>query len=178
MKSNWKSYEDVATYLLDKFASDFKLSRVEGKQSVLGNRSGTNWEIDAKGFREGNDAIVILEYRRFTTSKQSQERLASLAYRIIDTGADGGIIISPLGLQSGAQIVANAENIINVKLDKDSTPTEFSMQFLNKIFVGMHEHAESKDRYDAVLIRICNKCDKSFIVLNNEKKCPDCSAIF
>lgn len=178
MESSWKSYENIALYLLNKFASDFGLSRVEGKQSVLGNKSGTNWEIDAKGFREGNNAIVIVECRRFTTSKQCQEKLASLAYRISDTGADGGIIVSHLGLQSGAQLVANAENIINVKLDKDSKPTEFSMQFLNKIFVGMLEHAEAKDRYDAVLNRICNKCDKSFIVQNNEKTCPDCLAIF
>jgi hypothetical protein len=178
MKPKWESYERVATELLNKFASDFGLSRVEGKQSILGNKSGTNWEIDAKGFREGNDAIVIVECRRFTTSKQSQERLASLAYRIIDTGADGGIIVSPLGLQSGAQYIANAENIINVKLDKNSTPTEFSMQFLNKIFVGIHEHVELIDKCDAVLTRICNKCNKSFIVQNDEKMCPTCTEIF
>ena len=169
MNSNWKSYEDVAAYLLDKFASDFGLSRVEGKPSLLGNDSGTTGESDAQGFREGNDGIVIVECRRFTTSRQSQERLAGLAYRIIDTKADGGIIVSPLGLQSGAQLIANAKNIINVKLYKNSTPTEFSMQFLNKIFIGFHEQVHASDSCDVSLIRLCVKCKKSFLVQNDEQ---------
>jgi hypothetical protein len=42
-----------------------------------------------------------------------------LAYRIIDTGADGGILVSPLGLQEGAERVAAAENIISVRLNED-----------------------------------------------------------
>lgn len=178
MKFNWKSYEDVATYLLNKFASDFGLSRVEGKQSILGNDSGTSWEIDAKGFRQGNDGIVIVECRRFTKSKQNQEKLASLAYRIIDTGADGGIVVSPFGLQSGAQLIADAKNIINVKLHQNSTPTEFSMQFLNKIFVGIHEHVHLSDKCEVTLIRVCNKCKRSFTVHDNEQTCSDCMEIF
>jgi hypothetical protein len=174
MKYNWKSYEDVATYLLNKFASDFGLSRVEGKQSILGKESGTNWEIDAKGFRQNNDSIVIVECRRFTKSKQNQGKLACLAYQIIDTGADGGIIVSPFDLQSGAQLVANANNIITVKLNPNSTPTEFAMQFLNKIFLGIHEQVHATDHCEVTLTRICNKCQRSFIVYHNEITCPNC----
>jgi len=47
----WSTYEEVATYLLDRNAKEFGLEKVEGKQSVLGQRSGTNWVIDAKGIR-------------------------------------------------------------------------------------------------------------------------------
>ena len=174
MKSTWRSYEEVATYLLNKFASDFGLSRVEGKQSMSGNDSGTSWEIDAKGFRQGENGFVIVECRRFTNSKQTQGKLGSLVYCIIDTGADGGIIVSPYGLQSGAQLIANARNIINVKLDQNSTPTEFSMQFLNKIFVGIHDHIQLSDNCEATLIRICDKCKQRFIVHKNEKICSAC----
>ena len=177
MEQTWQTYEQVAAYLLDKFATDFDLIRVEGKQSVTGIKSGTTWEIDAKGFRKNNNGFVIVECRRFTKAKQSQERLSSLAYRISDTGAIGGIIVSPLGIQLGAQLIADAENIVNVTLDQNSTPTEFSMQFLNKIFVGLEEYVELTDTIEVTLISICTTCKNSFPVQNNEQICPYCSEI-
>lgn len=68
MKQNWKTYEEVASYLLDRFAHKFDLVKVEGKQVIEGRRSGTKWEIDAKGIREGNEGFVIVECRRYTKS--------------------------------------------------------------------------------------------------------------
>ena len=125
MPKKWESYEEVAAYLLNEFAEEFGLGRVEGKQFVEGQRSGTQWEIDAKGVREGNQAFVIVECRRYTTSKQSQGKVGELAYRIIDTGADGSILVSPLGLQEGATKIAAAENIISVHLNENSTRHEY-----------------------------------------------------
>ena len=92
------TYEEVAHYLLDRFAADFGLQRVEGKQSVSGQESGTSWTIDAKGVRESDGGIVVVECRRYTTSKGKQDQLGGLAYRIIDTEAVGGIYVSPLGV--------------------------------------------------------------------------------
>ncbi|MFP4896905.1 hypothetical protein [Paraburkholderia sp. EG304] len=63
----------VTQILLDRFADDFGLSSVEGKQVVPGNRTGTSWEIDAKGVVEGSDAFLIVECRRYTTSKLARE---------------------------------------------------------------------------------------------------------
>jgi formylglycine-generating enzyme required for sulfatase activity len=60
-----------------------------------------------------------------------------LAYRIIDTGADGGILVSPLGLQEGAERVAAAENIISVRLNEDCNRYEFVLGFLNQIRLGV-----------------------------------------
>lgn len=177
MTTEWKSYEEVATYLLNQCARELGLSKVEGKQSVPGLRSQTEWEIDAKGVSEGNEGFVIIECRRHTTSKQSQERIASLAYRILDTGAQGGIIVSPLGLQEGAQKVAQAERIVNVQLSPDSTPHEFAMQFLNKIFIGVRERMSLRDEVFVELIRACSKCGEKFSVRENEHVCPKCSEI-
>jgi hypothetical protein len=134
----WSSYEEVATYLLNEFADKFGLERVEGKQIALGHRSGTTYEIDGKGFRRDGTGFVIVECRRYTRSKQNQEKVGALAYRIIDTGAKGGIVVSPLGLQEGANLIAGKENIANVLLDKDSTQREYVLQFLNNIMVGLH----------------------------------------
>ena len=133
----WQSYEDIARYILQQMAAEFGLERVEGKQLIQG-RSGTTWEIDGKGVSiDDSAAFIIIECRRYTTSKQKQEQIAALAYRIQDTGAAGGIIVSPLGLQEGAERVAQAERIASVRLDKDSTPEQYLLHFLGKVFRGM-----------------------------------------
>lgn len=137
--TTWRTYEQVATYSLNKFAQNFGLARVEGKQSVVGHRSGTSWEIDAKGICEDNTGFVIMECRRYKTSKQSQEKVGGLAYRIMDSGAKGGIIVSPLGIQEGAAKIAAAENIVNVQLSANSSPHEYLLRFLNKLMAGVRE---------------------------------------
>lgn len=169
MSRTWKSYEEVALYLIDTCAGEFGLTRVEGKQKVRGHRSGTEWEIDAKGVREGNEGFVIIECRRYTKSKQRQESLGALAYRILDTGASSGIIVSPLGLQEGAQKIAQTENIIDVQLDQNCTPQEFSMRFLNKLMIGMREEIGIGDSFSADVIRTCSSCGQQFQPAQNEK---------
>jgi Restriction endonuclease len=136
----FESYEQVAQYLLDQFAGELGLKRVEAKQEVTGLRSGTTWEIDAKGVKVDGEGFVIVECRRYTTSKLKQEHLAGLAYRILDTGAEGGIVVSPMDLQEGAKKVAAAENIIEAKLTPNSTRHEYVLAFLNQIMVGLHDH--------------------------------------
>jgi hypothetical protein len=172
----WQTYEEVAAYLLNEFAAEFKLSKVEGKQVVDGLRSGTKWEIEAKGIKEGDEGFIIVECRRYTTSKLSQEKIGGLAYRITDTGASGGIIVSPLGLQKGAKKIAKADNIVEVRLDPNSTPDNFAMSFLKKIMIGLSETIKLTDKVTVQLDRPCSICGKMFTVKNNEKICPDCSA--
>jgi hypothetical protein len=176
LRTSWKTYEEVARYLLNEFANEFGLSRVEGKQKIKGYRSGTEWEIEGKGVMDGNEAFFIVECRKYKKSKQNQEKVGGLAYRIIDTGAKGGIIVSPLGLQRGAAKVADAENIINVHLTPESTPYEYLMRFLNKIKVGIHEQVNLNfgDHASLELIRICAKCGEKFDENNNEIHCPRC----
>jgi hypothetical protein len=149
--TKWESYEQVAAYLLNQFASEFGLERVEGKQDLVGQRSGTTWEIDAKGFRQGDSGFVIVECRRYTTSKQNQKEVGGLAYSIIDTGAEGGIMVSPLGLQEGAERVAVAENIVSVQLNEDSTQHEYLLRFLDKIMIGLQDTISLKDSLEIEL---------------------------
>lgn len=134
--TKWKTYEEVAKYLIDRFKSEFNLQSIEGKQLLVGKDSGTEWEIDAKGVAYKKEDFIIIEARRHTTSKHNQERIAGLAYRIKDTGAKGGILVSPLGLQKGGKKVAAANNIISVNIDANSTPERFSMEFFGRLFVG------------------------------------------
>lgn len=177
MKTTWKSYEEVASYLLRQNAHEFGLKRIEGKQIMQGRRSRTSWEIDAKGVQEGNEGFVIIECRRYTTSKQNQEKLGSLAYRIIDTGAGGGIVVSPLGIQEGAAKIAASENILNVQLDANSTTTDFAMKFLNKLMIGISDGMSLGDFASIeVASRTCQTCSRRFTPVENEMICPDCQA--
>jgi hypothetical protein len=69
VEKEWQTYEKVAQYLLDRFRETFKLECVEGKQKIPGRCSGTSWEIDAKGILEEGSGFLIIECRRYTTSK-------------------------------------------------------------------------------------------------------------
>jgi len=145
MNKEWQTYEEVATYLLNQIAEEFNLSRFEGKQKVIGKRSGTEWEIDAKGIKESDEMFIIVECRRYTKSKQTQEKIGALAYRIMDTEAAGCIIVSPLGLQEGAEKVAKAEKIHSVILNKNCTTKNYILEFLNKIRIGFSDKVEISD---------------------------------
>jgi hypothetical protein len=150
-ETKWESYEQIAQFLLDKMAEHFDLSRVEEKQKVEGKRSGTTYEIDGKGIAKNGDGFVILECRRYTKSRQNQEHLAAIAYRIIDTGAKGGIIVSPLGLQEGARKIAEAENVVSVHLGENSTTKNYILGFLNKVFIGVTDTGQFSDKAIVVI---------------------------
>ena len=71
--------------------------------------------------------------------------MAAIAYRIKDTGAVGGIVVTPIGFQKGAALVAAAENIIHVKLCPDSTNHSYLLEFLNQIMVGVYDSVSIKE---------------------------------
>jgi hypothetical protein len=150
-QTHWRTYEEVAQYLLGQLAAHFGLGRVEGKQ-LVGGVSGRPWEIDAKGVRENDQGFVIIECRRHTTQGVSQEQIAALAFKIQDTGAVGGIIVSPLPLQSGARIVTASQGVQEIRLSPDSTATDYVLQFLQRIFIGVSDKLGFCDSADAIVI--------------------------
>jgi len=152
MIKSWQSYEEVAQHLLNQFAEHFELGHVEGKQVVPGI-SGTEWEIDAKGVKDEDEAFIIVECRRYTKSRLSQESMAALAFRIQDTGVKGGIIVSPFELQSGAKKVATFSNIKHVSLAPQSTTTDFILSFLNHVCIGVSDTITLRDSVHIQLIR-------------------------
>jgi len=79
----------------------------------------------------------------------NQEQLGGLAYRIKDAGASGGILVTPVPIQSGAAKIAKAENIVPVILDPKSTTVEHMLKFLNKTFAGVSDSAPAIDSVSA-----------------------------
>ncbi|NUZ06736.1 restriction endonuclease [Piscinibacter koreensis] len=148
--TEWRSYEEVAAHLLTQFAGHFGLGEVQGKQ-ILAGASGTSWEIDAKGVNTIDGTFVVVECKRYPHRKVDQGKLGNLAYCIRDLGATGGIVVTPVGLQKGAEKIAAHERIVTVRLAPESTSTEYMLRFLNQIFVGVEDRLQITDTATAVL---------------------------
>lgn len=154
MPPSWLRYEVAACSILEQIGNALGIATVEGKQ-LLDGKSGTDWEIDARAFQEDGANFLVVEVRRYTTSSLKQEDIAALAYRIGDVGAAGGIVVSPLPLQSGAALVAKAAGIEHVRLTPDSTATDYLAEYMGRRFMGVSivEKVTATDIMDAEVIR-------------------------
>lgn len=139
----WQAYEAAAVAILRQFGADLGLSDLEADQMVAGQQSGTKWKIDAKGVSDRGGGAVVIEIRRRLSKGPTQEEVAAVAFRIQDIGASGGIVVSPLPLQSGAKLVAASNNILHVQLSADSSPAEFIARFLDKLCIRLKPDAIS-----------------------------------
>ena len=154
MPPPWSIYEDAARKVLVDLRMTLGLSSIEGKQSLAG-LSGATWEIDAKAWQDGGDGFLVVEARRHTSSGLKQEEIGAIAYRIQDTRAVGGVVVSPLPLQSGATLVARSTGIAHVRLEPESTTESYVAEFLGRRFLGasITESLNATDICDAVVIR-------------------------
>ncbi|MGW4371789.1 restriction endonuclease [Nocardia takedensis] len=144
----WQTYEQVAAYLLNQMADKFGLAGVSGKEKLAGK--ATNWQIDAKGVRLDGSTVVIECKRR--SRAVNQTTMAGIAWTIKDLGASGGIVVSHMGLQRGAKLIAQASNIVEVRLSADATPAEFMLQFLNRTIHGVADFASFTDNATVIVV--------------------------
>jgi hypothetical protein len=156
-QSAWVIYEEVARKVVSDLRNELGVSTVEGKQVLVG-KSSAKWEIDAKAWCTDGENFLVVEVRRHTSSGQKQEAMAAISYRIQDIGANGGVIVSPLPLQSGAAIVAEFERIAEITLAPDSTCESYLAEFMGKRFLGasITESVLASDTCDAIVIRASN----------------------
>jgi hypothetical protein len=100
---------------------------------------------------------VIIECRRYTTSRVSQEEVAAVAYRMRVTGAKSAIIVTPFELQKGAKNVAATEGITHVKLAADSTTADYVCEFLEQVFTGISATVMLRGSLSVLIVRVpCN----------------------
>jgi hypothetical protein len=132
---HWERYEETAKEILNQLRDYFQLSDVQRKQSLEG-RSGTNWQIDVVDIAESTGNAVIIECR-MTKERQSQEKVAAIAFRIQDVGGERGILVTPKPLQKGAERVAESAGIVHFRLDPTSTTNDFFAEALGNMFIGI-----------------------------------------
>lgn len=112
MTASWEKYETVATELLRRFKDELGFSEVDGKCMLKGG--GKEWEIDIKA-RDQDGGCVLIECKRWK-SRIRQGIIAELYAKIMLTGAEAGIIISPKSLQKGAEELANHNDIKHIRV--------------------------------------------------------------
>jgi hypothetical protein len=121
---------------LERFKDELKLATIEPPCDVALPREGGSFKADAVAY-DLDGRKFIIEYRQHKTSRLAQEAMFALSYRVIESNSAGGFVVTPLPLQKGANLCAKANNILSIELGENSTPEEFSIKFLNKIFVGL-----------------------------------------
>ena len=135
MDKKCERYEQVTRKILEDCREQLGYREVHPKGKILG-KSGTQWEIDATCYLADNKAILV-ECRRHTTRKIDQEQVAGLVFRITDTGAKGGLMVTPLGYQLGAKLVAQAQKITLATLNPDATEREYVLSVAERLFIGV-----------------------------------------
>lgn len=132
---DWKKYEAASRQIIQSFCNEFGIASVQSETKLTG-KCGTEWSVEGTATLVKGEGFLILECRRYKTKRLNQEALGALAYRIQDTGAVGGIIVSPLPLQKGAQYIADAVNIIPIQIESWSTSVNYLAKILGKTFRG------------------------------------------
>lgn len=134
-KNDGKEYQEYTRNILNNetvrkdLEDKFNLSGIYIKPEapLLGNKSGTTWNVDAYG-RDINNRLLIIECKHHKTSI-NQNIIAAFAYIIKDVGAYLGIVVTTKRLQKGAIKVADAENIQVIEIDYNPTTENFFMRF-------------------------------------------------
>lgn len=150
----WKTYEEVARYVLAQLRDVLQISEVAAEQ-VLPGQSGTSWNVEGIAIRASNGKFLILECKRYPTTRVNQEQIGGLAFRIDDTGADGAILVSPLPLQAGAKLVAEAKGIAHLVLTPLSRSESYLAEYLGQRFHGetISESVVASDQVLAAVYR-------------------------
>jgi hypothetical protein len=146
-----KTYEEVAKHILYEQRDFFGLERVEGKQDIPAV-NGTTYEIDVVAYRKGDERLVLFECRDYN-KKLNQEAVGGFAYRIQVIGAAKGYMITPIGLQAGAKLVADYEKIGHITIPRGSTPESYVVRFLNNVLAKVTDHAAFQDRCRVEVVR-------------------------
>ena len=133
-KQTWERYEDVARQLIDDIKSYLGVSMVNPDKKEFQKKDGGICEIDVSAYDMGDGKLVLVECRN-RKKRLSQEEVHGFAYRIQQTNAKRGIIITPIGLQKGARIAADGARIGLVKLEPNSTPDNYIAQLTQLLII-------------------------------------------
>ena len=135
MEKDWERYEQVVRTILESLREHLGYSRVDPKGDLPG-RSGTEWEIDATAYQLADGKLVLIECKDYPDRKVTQGEMGVHAYHIIETGAAGGLFVTPVGYQKGAKLVANAAKIGMATLNLDATEREYDLNIAGRLFFG------------------------------------------
>lgn len=136
MSSESDRFERVTRTILEQCRDAFGYTRVDPKGKLRG-KSGTEWEIDAIAFLPVSNDFVLIECRRRSSKKIEQGQVGELIFRVQDTGAASGLIVTTVGAQEGAKLVAKAHKIGLGTLNLEATERDYVLDVAGRLFHGI-----------------------------------------
>ena len=159
MTKNWERYEEVVQQILGHLRTELGFASVEGKGKQPG-ASGTEWEADAICYRQGDGKMILVECKHWSR-RIDQRTMGQFAFSINDSGAAGGLLVTPIGYQEGAAKVANASKIGMATLNPDATDREYALRIAERLFIGIADRIHFTDVATAVVERGSNAGGKT-----------------
>ena len=105
--------------------------------------------------------------------------MAEFAFKIQDIGASEGLMVTPIGYQKGAKIVAESERIGQATLNPDATDSEYILEIAERLFRGLliSDHGRGAD--SIFVHRTCSACGSTLVTRDNGQTfiCPICTSM-
>jgi hypothetical protein len=134
-----KPYEDITRKIISENREFFGLNRVEPGPTSVPAIHGGKYKIEVLAYRKGDERLILFECRD-REDRLDQEETGGFAYRIQVTGAAKGYLVTPVGLQSGARIVADYEKIGQITIPRGATAGNYLARFLDQILLKSTEN--------------------------------------
>lgn len=86
--------------------------------------------------------------------------MGGFAYRITSIGAESGLMVTPIGYQAGARLIAQHERIGLATLNADATEDEFLLTVADQLYRGLKstDQGHGVDEVASVARR-CGRCN-------------------
>ncbi|MBH8575943.1 restriction endonuclease [Nostocaceae cyanobacterium CENA369] len=132
---------------LEKYFNLYEL-RIKPEEQLLGKKTKTKWKVDAYG-HDINNHLIVIECKHYKNNIK-QSLMGAFAYTLQDLNAKGGIFITSTGFQAGAIKIAKTEKINLLKIDYNSTDTDFVVHFSSNKTQPSHAIAAFTDQLNGV----------------------------
>lgn len=129
-------FERITRLILKNLREHLGYETVEGSKRYRGKSSGRKRQIDISVYRT-DGKMIIVECKRHT--RKVDIKIMGEFYYVInrEIGADGGLLVSSVGFDAGAQAVANAEKIGMATLNSDATEYDYILEIAGQLWRGI-----------------------------------------
>lgn len=131
-KESWKTYRKATRQFFKDVKGYIGAERKEGRQKIE-IKSGSECEVDVTAYRVGGEGIIVFECKRWEHSLD-KGALGKFHYLIKNAGVNSEMVIIPLDSQECTTKLAQAEKIIDIKLDFHSTSESYIGKIVSHIF--------------------------------------------
>ncbi|MCI0453627.1 MAG: hypothetical protein L0Y68_01375 [Candidatus Dadabacteria bacterium] len=129
----WRTYEDASKQLLkyikDQLLFNDTIDNMEARESW---KAGL--EVDIVAFRAGIEGLISASCNLWKHPPAHGGSLTKFYYSIKYSNESDDIIVSVIGLQEVAGIMAKAEKITEIKIDFSSSNENFIARMLSHVF--------------------------------------------